>query len=1397
MGWVIAALSAVALLGLGLANPAQAAPTVTVGPKTHSIPPVHYTSARQVLGAKKNAVPVCAAAKANEAHCFALRRTDVSAVTGLIGPKVTPAGFGATDLQGAYALPANGGAGQTVAIVDAYDDPNAEADLAIYRQQYGLPPCTTANGCFKKVDQRGGTSYPAGNTGWAGEISLDVDMVSAAAPNAHIVLVEADSANFSDLGTAVDQAVAQGAKYVSNSYGTNYTSAPGSGEDPAELQYDTQYYQHPGVAVVASSGDGDYGVSYPAASQYVTSVGGTSLVKDSSARGWSESVWHNQYGGPGSGCSTVEPKPAFQHDSGCANRTVADVSSVSDPATGVSVYQTYGGSGWAVYGGTSAASPLIAGVYADAGTPAAGSYPNSYPYLTPSALNDVTTGANGTCTPAYLCTAGAGYDGPTGLGTPNGLSAFRTGPHGEVSGTVTDATTGTGIPGASVAVGGNTVTTDATGKYDVTVPAGTYDVTASAFGYASKTVSAVAIADGATVTENFALSSVPKSTVTGLVTDGSGKTWPLYAKITIDGVPGGPVYTDPYTGRYALQLPAGTYKMHVTANYPGYQPTESDLTVPTTDQNHNIAVPVDATTCTAPGYQVNYSGTSQTFDTTSTPAGWTITNGTTGGGWEFDDPGNRGNGTGGSGGFAIVDSDHLGSGNSQDTTLTSPTFDLSSQASPELGFNTYYLGYTNQVGEVDVSTDNGTTWSSAWQHGSDTVAKNTRVDLPLPAAANKSQVKVRFHFTATWGYYWELDNVFVGSRTCDPVHGGLVLGTVTDANTGAGITGALVTSTDAPADNTNTLAAGDDPAVGDGFFWMFSSLTGSHPFTAAKGHYTTASSTVTVAPNNTTKVTYSLKAGQLSITPSTVNKTVKWQGNATQNLTVTNTGTAPATVKIGEQPGGFQLQATGTGAPRNTVAGHFPAGSHHNPNGTLQPSTVKPADATNPSDAPWTSIANYPTPIQDNASDYLGGKLYSAFGYTGAADTSALYVYDPGTTTWTQLASAADTREAPAHGFINGKWYVVGGWGSTGNPDPKLEIYDPSSNTWTTGASSPAPYAGSGTAVLNGKLYVIGGCGATTCGTTDVYVYDPSSNSWSKAANYPESVSWVSAGGVNGTLYTAGGYNGSSSLKHSYSYDASANSWSAGPDLPADLWGSFYTAANGQLLVSGGVTANSSQITNQGYSLNPGTGTWSALANANTTLYRGGSALGFYEVGGNPGGSFTPPVATAEVLPGFDQGGTTNVDWLSEDTTQLTLAPGASGTVKVKVDASVASITQPGTFTASLIYQTDTPYQVAATGVTMTVLPPATWGKIDGTIYGTDKNGNTAPIAGATVQVNTWAFSYTLKTDKNGYYALWLDYRNNTLQVIAAKDGYQPAEKDVDVVAGDTVTTDFTLKADP
>ena len=324
-------------------------------------------------------------------------------------------GYTPCDLKAAYKLPGSpAGSGQTVAIVDAYDAPNVEADLGVYRSAYGLGTCTTANGCFRKINQNGGSAPPAADGGWAQEISLDVDMVSATCPNCHILLVEATSASVGDLATAVRQAAAQGANAISNSYGISESQFFFAPDDSA--------YNQPGRAVTVSTGDNGYGVEFPASSTHVTAVGGTSLTKASNGRGWSETAWS----GAGSGCSSFFSKPSWQTDSGCGNRMLADVSAVADPNTGVAVYDSYayqGLSGWLEFGGTSVASPIVASVYALAGN---ASVAPSYPYSHTGSLFDVVSGSNGTCLlkPSYYCNAVPGYDGPTGLGTPNGTGAF-------------------------------------------------------------------------------------------------------------------------------------------------------------------------------------------------------------------------------------------------------------------------------------------------------------------------------------------------------------------------------------------------------------------------------------------------------------------------------------------------------------------------------------------------------------------------------------------------------------------------------------------------------------------------------------------------------------------------------------------------------------------------------------------------------------------------------------------------------------------------------------------------------------------------------------------------------------------------------------------------------------
>ncbi len=331
-------------------------------------------------------------------------------------------GYSPDDLRSAYNLPStSSGSGQTVAIVDAFDDPNAEADLQAYRVQYGIAECTAANGCFRKVNETGGRKYPAPEREWATEIALDLDMVSAICPNCHILLVEASNDESSSFANAENEAVALGATEISNSFG---------GPTPSEPPEFVSAYDHPGIPIAAAGGDHGYGVESPASNPHLIAVGGTTLVPANNARGWTETVWYgHQEGkveGTGSGCSE-EAKPSWQTDSGCRFRATNDVAAVADPNTPVSVYDSYEpkGSSWKLLGGTSAATPIVAAGMALA-NPFTKSFEGAKALYTEDtlngggALNDIVSGSNGECG-NYLCEAGPGYDGPTGLGSLGGV----------------------------------------------------------------------------------------------------------------------------------------------------------------------------------------------------------------------------------------------------------------------------------------------------------------------------------------------------------------------------------------------------------------------------------------------------------------------------------------------------------------------------------------------------------------------------------------------------------------------------------------------------------------------------------------------------------------------------------------------------------------------------------------------------------------------------------------------------------------------------------------------------------------------------------------------------------------------------------------------------------------
>lgn len=338
----------------------------------------------------------------------------------------SPKGYGPAQFHSAYALPAAAKTAQTIAIVDAYDDPRIAADLNAYSTQFGLPQlpaCASGQteSCFLKVNQEGSATgpFPSVNSGWDLEIALDVETAHGICPNCKILLVEASSSSLANLATSVNTAAALGATEISNSYGGSEFSSEVS---------DTAY-NHPGIVVTVSSGDSGYGsFGYPAASPYVITVGGTTLNLTSQGGYGSESVWS----GSGSGCSKYVLAPEWQSflSKVCGGkRGTADVAADANPNTGAAVYDSVkyqGRSGWFQVGGTSLSSPLVAGVYALAGGLPAGSTAASglYGHLgDASVLHDVTTGSNGSCA-TVMCKGAVGYDGPTGVGTPNGIGAF-------------------------------------------------------------------------------------------------------------------------------------------------------------------------------------------------------------------------------------------------------------------------------------------------------------------------------------------------------------------------------------------------------------------------------------------------------------------------------------------------------------------------------------------------------------------------------------------------------------------------------------------------------------------------------------------------------------------------------------------------------------------------------------------------------------------------------------------------------------------------------------------------------------------------------------------------------------------------------------------------------------
>lgn len=398
----------------------QIAETITRAYATGGVaPPAGPATA--ALSASGRLRPACPQAPAGRMRCFTMYAPQLAVNQAMAaGAAAKPAGLGARAIESAYRLPISKNPHQTIAVVDAFSAPNLASYLNTYRKEYGLPPCTTASGCLRIVNQKGAAKpLPQSGVpfGWALETAVDVEMVSAACPKCHIVVVEGNSDSFGDLAAAENTAARLGAPVISNSYGAR--------ESGFSLVY-AKAYNHPGHMVVVSSGDfGFGGANFPAAFRNVTAVGATELARASTKRGWTERVWNADGGASASGCSAYIPKPAWQHDAHCSMRTTADVSAVG---SNVAAYSKDFG-GWLTVSGTSISAPLIAGVYGLAGN--AAKIKPGFVYTHVRSLFDVTAGNNdlvlGTgaqCGGDYLCVAKKGYDGPTGLGSPDGTGAF-------------------------------------------------------------------------------------------------------------------------------------------------------------------------------------------------------------------------------------------------------------------------------------------------------------------------------------------------------------------------------------------------------------------------------------------------------------------------------------------------------------------------------------------------------------------------------------------------------------------------------------------------------------------------------------------------------------------------------------------------------------------------------------------------------------------------------------------------------------------------------------------------------------------------------------------------------------------------------------------------------------
>lgn len=1213
-------------------------------PVTHGDP---TSTSKQRLSAPSAASykPVCPLVGPGLARCHSQIVTDAQSN---VVVNVAPSGFGPPDLLSAYNVPTGGGAGQTIGIVDAYDNPFAEQDLATYRAQYGLPPCTSASGCFTKVNEQGLSTPPSQvDFGWAVESSLDIEMASAICPNCNILLVEATSQALSDLGMSVDTAVTLGATVVSNSYGFP--------DDPSYVANDALYFNHPGVFITASSGDSGFGAAYPATSQYTTAVGGTTLTEDpTSPRGWSETAWS----GSGSGCSQYFAKPSWQTDTGCTMRMEADMSAVADPFTGVAVYSSFEG-GWTILGGTSVASPLVASLFALSSRNTVNA---SFIWQNTQDFYDVTSGSNGTCSVPYECTAGPGYDGPTGWGTPDGAlidTPIRVA-------TSAEACAGQGATTTITVFGGESIGFDG----DVSLSLTAVSPTPPAGGEISATFSPNPVpaptASGATASmQTTTTSATPAGTYT-LTVQGTSTSVTQSTTMTLvvrDGPPGAVTLQTPASGAEGVAFTptftwtAGTEDTSYTLDIlpssdcsgtplHSYPVTGTTFTVPASDALANftsLSWQVTATNACSPP---TLSACSPFQTQSCAPTQDLVTNGgfeqgLTG--WSSDaviPPPVVTTAEPHSGAYSVQlgEIGYFGIEPFGDSAI-SQILTVPPGVSPTLSFwewpeSPAFAYYDQQYALVTPVVPAGPSVTLL----SEVNNAQTYLQRQFPLAQFAGQtVRLTFGVHENGEFFYGtgmyIDDVSAAFTRCGPpdftlqmtpVSGTEVCAgnsipytvsvsslngpnftspvTLSAAGLPPGTSATFATNPVAPGQSTTVTLQTTRPTIGQVYGFTVTGAAVTPPPSGA--HAVSANVTIDANAPDVPQI-LSPSNGQVNVS---MVPTLSWTAPFVPDGPVAASTTAGGPQFFGAPQ--YHLQVALDSAFANVVIDTNLAATMFTPASSLSMATqyfwrVSGTNlcGTSPWSSVssfivgactegWTTLASIPISTLENASAVAVpevGKIYFIGGGTGYYGESynQTWAYDPASDGWSQKSDVPSPGVGATYGSaveLGGTIYVFGGYSDYTFLNT-LWMYNVATDTWAQGANLPTPNYGSAVAVIDGEIYLAYGTGFGT----QTWQYDPVANTYTQKSSAPSLVSNTNLHGValGGSLHAFAGANqGTSHVV----YTPATDTWTTAPSLPFGVTDPAVGVIGGKAYVVGGSSNGQTQI------FDPDTNAWTQSA---------------------------------------------------------------------------------------------------------------------------------------------------------------------------------------------------------